>query len=166
MTSSTPLGGLSATAAQPREGFQEGLTKVTLGEVGSILSSEVTRLSRNGAAWDPRLEICGYRRGLMADRDGGDDPASPNGRLLRGWKGQLSARARQTIRARLSAGLLHKAERGDCALPRPVGLRREALNRVQKAPNRAAQHRVEGLCTIFLPRHSARNVLRLFTDHE
>src|SRR5262249_24495468 len=61
--------GLSATAAQHREGFKEVLTKVTLGEVGLILSSEVTRLSRNCSDWYPRLDICGYRSCLMADRD-------------------------------------------------------------------------------------------------
>ena len=39
--------GLSGAATVEREGFKDLLTKVTLGQVGMILSSEVTRLSRN-----------------------------------------------------------------------------------------------------------------------
>src|SRR3954454_14408489 len=39
--------GLTATAAQHREGFKEMLAKVSLGQVGIILSVDVTRLSRN-----------------------------------------------------------------------------------------------------------------------
>ncbi len=158
--------GLSATAAQHREGFKEVLTKVTLGEVGIILSSEVTRLSRNCSDWYPLLDICGYRSCLIADRDGVYDPASPNGRLLLGLKGQLSEMELHTIRARLTAGLLNKAERGDLALQLPVGLVRDALNRVQKDPDLEVQHRIELLFTIFLQRHSASKVLRFFNDHE
>jgi DNA invertase Pin-like site-specific DNA recombinase len=111
--------GRSATAAQHREGFKAVLTTVTLGEVGIILSSEVTRLSRHGSAWYPLRDICGYRRCLSADRDGIDDPASPHGRLLLGLKGQRSEMALHTIRARLTAGLLNKAERG-CAQNAPL----------------------------------------------
>jgi hypothetical protein len=73
--------GRSATAAQPREGCQAWLTQVTLGQVGMLLSSEVTRLSRHGSEGYPRLDICGYRRGVMADRDGVSAPATPHGRV-------------------------------------------------------------------------------------
>ena len=158
--------GLSATAAQHREGFKEVLTKVTLGEVGIILSSEVTRLSRNCSDWYPLLDICGYRSCLIADRDGIYDPASPNGRLLLGLKGQLSEMELHTIRARLTAGLLNKAERGDLALQLPVGLVRDALNRVQKDPDLEVQHHIALLFTTFLQRQSASKVLRFFHDHE
>lgn len=105
--------GLSAAAAQHREGFKAMVTQVTRGEVGIILSSEVTRLSRNCSDGYPLLEICGYRRCVIADRDGVDDPASATGRVWLGLTGQLSEMARPTIRARLTAGLLHKAQRGE-----------------------------------------------------
>src|SRR4030095_3439235 len=81
--------GLTATAAQHREGFKEIVTQVTLGQVGIILSSEVTRLSRNCSDWYPLLDICGYKGSLIADGDGVYDPATPNGRLLLGLKGTL-----------------------------------------------------------------------------
>ena len=89
--------GQTAAVAQNREGFKEVIARVTLGEVGIILSSEVTRLSRNCSDWYPLLDICGYRDCLIADRDGVYDPASTNGRLLLGLKGQLSEFELHTI---------------------------------------------------------------------
>ena len=59
-------------------------------EVGLVLSFDVTRLSRNCSDWYPLLDVCGYKGCLIADRDGVYDPASPNGRLLLGLKGQIS----------------------------------------------------------------------------
>src|SRR6266849_681023 len=70
--------GLTGAAAGHREGFKELLTKVTLGQVGIILSSEVTRLSRNCSDWYPLLDLCGYYHCLIADRDGIYDPVSTN----------------------------------------------------------------------------------------
>jgi len=39
--------GLSGAAANHREGFKDLIARVTLGQVGVVLSSEVTRLTRN-----------------------------------------------------------------------------------------------------------------------
>jgi DNA invertase Pin-like site-specific DNA recombinase len=108
--------GLTAMAAEPRTGFKELVTRVTLGQVGIILSLDVTRLSRNLTDWYPLLDLCGFKGCLIADRDGVYDPATQNGRLLLGLKGTLSAMELHTIRARLTTGLLHKAARGELAL--------------------------------------------------
>src|ERR671932_1787273 len=45
--------GLSGAAAMHREGFKDLIARVTLGEVGIILSTEVTRLARNCSDWYP-----------------------------------------------------------------------------------------------------------------
>jgi DNA invertase Pin-like site-specific DNA recombinase len=50
---------------------------------------------------------------LIADGDGVYDPATVNGRLLLGLKGTLSEWERHTMKARLTAGLIHKAQRGE-----------------------------------------------------
>jgi DNA invertase Pin-like site-specific DNA recombinase len=89
--------GLTGAAAGHRAGFKELLTKVTLGQVGIILSSEVTRLSRNCSDWYPLLDLCGFKGCLIADREGIYDPATPNGRLLLGLKGTLSEMELHTI---------------------------------------------------------------------
>ena len=158
--------GLTGAAAQHREGFKDLLTKVTLGHVGIILSSEVTRLSRNCSDWYPLLDICGFKGCLIADRDGIYDPATTNGRLLLGLKGTLSEMELHTIRARLTAGLLNKAERGDLALQLPVGLVRDELGRVQKTPDVEVQQRLELIFKTFLQCRTASKVLRFFNEHE
>src|SRR3972149_3948360 len=62
--------GLSATTVNHREGFKTLLGRVTLGEIGIILSCEVTRLCRNCSDWYPLLDVCGYKGCLIADNDG------------------------------------------------------------------------------------------------
>ena len=74
--------GLSGAAADHRRGFKDLIARVTLGEIGIILSYDVTRLARNCSDWYPLLDLCGFRQCLIADRDGVYDPGSANGRLL------------------------------------------------------------------------------------
>jgi DNA invertase Pin-like site-specific DNA recombinase len=151
--------GLTGASAQHRTGFQELVAKVTLGQVGLILSVDVTRLSRNCSDWYPLLDVCGYRSCLIADNDGIYDPGSANGRLLLGLKGQLSELELHTIRARMTAGLLNKAARGELALTLPVGLVRDALDRVHKDPHQEVQDRLNLVFTTFLRLRSASKVL-------
>jgi DNA invertase Pin-like site-specific DNA recombinase len=154
--------GLSGAAAVHREGFKDLIARVTLGQVGIVLSSEVTRLSRNCSDWYPLLDLCGYRQCLIGDRDGVYDPGSANGRLLLGLKGTISEMELHTIRARLTAGLLNKAERGDLALVLPVGLIRDVAGVVVKDPDREVQARIELVFATFLRVRSATRVLRCF----
>src|SRR5689334_4246196 len=156
--------GLSGAAAAHRAGFKDLIARVTLGQVGIVLSSEVTRLSRNCTDWYPLLDLCGYRQCLIGDRDGVYDPASANGRLLLGLKGTISEMELHTIRARLTAGLLNKAERGELGLILPVGLVRDAAGLVVKNPDREVQARLELVFATFLRRRSAAKVLRSLNE--
>ena len=156
--------GTTAASAEHRAGFKELLAQVTLGAVGIILSFDVTRLTRNCSDWYPLLDLCGYRGCLIGDRDGIYDPGSANGRLLLGLKGQLSELELHTIRARLTAGLLNKAQRGELALTLPVGLVRDPSGVVHKNPNLEVQHRLELVFSTFLTVRSASQVLRVFND--
>jgi len=156
--------GVSAATAEGREGFKEIVAQLTLGQVGIILSTEVTRLARNCSDWYPLLDICGYKGCLIADRDGVYDPGSPNGRLLLGLKGQLSEFELHTIRARMTAGLLNKAQRGDLALQLPIGLQRLDNGQVVKDANREVQDRIALVFATFLRLRSASSTLRFFKD--
>jgi DNA invertase Pin-like site-specific DNA recombinase len=156
--------GLSGAAAAHREGFKDLIARVTLGQVGIVLSSEVTRLSRNCTDWYPLLDLCGYQQCLIGDRDGVYNPGSPNGRLLLGLKGTISEMELHTIRARLTAGLLNKAERGELGLVLPVGLIREAGGVVVKDPDREVQARLELIFATFLRVRSAAKVLRSLNE--
>jgi DNA invertase Pin-like site-specific DNA recombinase len=151
--------GQTATTTTHRKGFKDLLAQVTLGEVGIILSYDVTRLSRNCSDWYPLLDICGYRSCLIADRDGVYDPGSPNGRLLLGLKGQISEMELHTIRSRLTAGILNKAKRGELALTLPTGLVRDDLGVVQKDPNLEVQERIALVFETFLRLKTANQVL-------
>src|SRR5574341_2622181 len=154
--------GLTAASAAHRQGFNTLVAQVTLEQVGLILSYDVTRLSRNCSDWYPLLDLCGYKGCLIADVDGLYDPATANGRLLLGLKGTLSEWELHTIRARLTAGLLNKAARGDLALMLPTGLERDALGRVHKDPNLEVQARITLVFETFVQRRSASKVLEFF----
>lgn len=158
--------GRTATEAAHRPGFPELIARVTLGQVGLILSFDVTRLARNCSDWYPLLDLCGYKGCLIADGDGIYDPASTNGRLLLGLKGQLSELELHTIRARLTAGLLNKAARGELALQLPVGLVRAADGMVSKDPHREVQDRISLGFATFRQRRSASKVLHLLNEQQ
>ncbi|MBX9256210.1 recombinase family protein [Desmonostoc muscorum CCALA 125] len=156
--------GTTAATAEQRPGFKEMLAQVTLGLVGIILSYDVTRLSRNCSDWYPLLDLCGYKNCLIADRDGVYNPGSANGRLLLGLKGQISEVELYTIRARLTAGIINKAQRGELGLALPVGLVRDELGIVSKDPNREIQDRIDLIFQSFLRLRSACKVLRMLND--
>ena len=156
--------GLSGAAATHREGFKDLIARVTLGQVGIVLSYEVTRLSRNCTDWYPLLDLCGFKNCLIGDRDGVYDPGCANGRLLLGLKGTISEMELHTIHARLTAGLLNKAERGELALVLPVGLLRDAGGVVVKDPDREVQARLELIFATFLQVRSAARVLRSLNE--
>jgi DNA invertase Pin-like site-specific DNA recombinase len=158
--------GLTGTSITHRLGFQEMVAQVTLGQVGIILSTDVTRLSRNCSDWYPLLDVCGYKQCLIADRDGIYDPASINGRLLLGLKGQLSELELYTIRARMVAGMRHKAERGELVRQLPIGLARNELGEVEKYPHQEVQARIQLVFDSFLQLKTASKVLRFFNEQE
>jgi DNA invertase Pin-like site-specific DNA recombinase len=157
--------GISGASTQQRKGFKNMLSKVALGEVGIIFSFEVTRLSRNCSDWYPLLDICGYSKCLIADNDGIYDPATPNGRLLLGLKGQLSELELYTIRSRMTAGLLNKAKRGELALKLPTGLVRDEQGIVHKDSNREVQNQINLIFNTFLRLGSGSKVLQYLNKH-
>ena len=158
--------GRTASTTQGRQGFKELVARVTLDQVGIIFSYDVTRLSRNCTDWYQVLDLCGYRHCLIGDRDGIYDPATINGRLLLGLKGQISELELHTIKARLTAGLLNKAGRGELALTLPVGLVRDTLGRVIKRPDREVQDRIDLVFATFLRVRSLAKVVRSFNNQD
>jgi DNA invertase Pin-like site-specific DNA recombinase len=157
--------GLTAATAHHRAGFHTLVAHVTLEQVGLMLSYDVTRLSRNCSDWYPLLDLCGDKGCLIADAEGIDDPATVNGRLLFGVQGTLSEWERHTMKARLTAGLIHKAERGAWALTLPTGLIRTSQGTVHKLPDQEAQARWSLVFETFLPCRSARKVVEVFQAH-
>src|ERR1700720_2185752 len=114
--------GRTGRTAEGRRGFQELVALVNQEQVGIIFAYDVTRLARNCTDWYHLLDLCGYRTCLVGDQDGIYDPATANGRLILGLKGLIAELELHTIRARLLAGTINKAERGELALSLPTGL--------------------------------------------
>ncbi|HYX16688.1 MAG TPA: recombinase family protein [Nostoc sp.] len=157
--------GITASSTEGREGFKDLVTKVTLGQVGIVLSYEVTRLARNCSDWYPLLDICGMRGCLIGDRDGVYDPSTANGRLLLGLKGQISELELHTLKGRLTAGIISKAQRGELGLVLPVGLVRDKHGLVSKEANVEVQRRIELIFETFLKVRSANKTMRNFNDN-
>ena len=158
--------GISGSSTAGRNGFKELVGRVGLSEIGLILSIDVTRLARNCSDWYPLLDICGLRNCLIADRDGVYDPGSANGRLLLGLKGTISELELHTIRSRLTAGLLAKAERGELAIMLPVGLVRDPSGVVVKDPDLGVQERLELVFRTFMKFRTVAKVMRVLNDRD
>jgi DNA invertase Pin-like site-specific DNA recombinase len=116
--------GRSGASSHARQGFQRLVSAISLGEVGLVLVTEVSRLSRLNSDWHRVLELCAVFDTLLADDEGIYDLRDPNDRLVLGLKGPLFAAELHILQARMRAGLLNKARRGALVMRLPVGYRR------------------------------------------
>ena len=157
--------GRSGATIEGRVGYQELVAQIALGEVGILLAFDATRLARNCSHWYQLLDLCGLHDCLIADRDGVYDPTSINGRLLLGLKGQISELELHTIRARLTAGILSKAERGELELTLPSGLVR-VDGVVTKHPNVEVQDRIDLIFATFFQQKSVAQTVRWFIKND
>jgi len=156
--------GRSGATTDGRLGFQELVAEVALGQIGILIAYDATRLARNCSHWYQLLDLCGRASCLIADRDGVYDPSSVNGRLLLGLKGQISELELHTIKARLTAGVLNKAKRGELGVMLPTGLERTATGEVVKTPDREVRDRLTLIFQTMLQQRTAPKVMRLFRD--
>ena len=157
--------GRSGATTDGRAGYQELVAQIALGKVGILLAFDATRLARNYSHWYQLLDLCGLHDCLIADRDGVYDPTSINGRLLLGLKGQISELELHTIRARMTAGILSKAERGELELTLPTGLvRTDGV--VTKHPNMEVQQRIDLIFATFFQQKSVSQTVRWFIKND
>ena len=61
--------------------------------------------------------MCALTGTLIADQDGIYDPADYSDRLLLGLKGTISEAELHLIKGRLTAGIRHKAAKGELRIP-------------------------------------------------
>ena len=73
--------GISGQYSANRNGFRDLMDRVAAGEVGLVLSLEVSRLCRNAADWQRLLQIAAFSDTLILDEDGLYDPNDSNDRL-------------------------------------------------------------------------------------
>jgi hypothetical protein len=90
--------------------------------------------------------VCALTDTLIADADGVYHPGDFNDRLVLGLKGTMSEAELHLIRSRLTAGLRHKAARGDLRQFLPVGFDYDETGAVVITPDEAV---VEAIATVF-----------------
>jgi DNA invertase Pin-like site-specific DNA recombinase len=138
--------GRSGADATAREGFKGLVADVGLGKVGIILGIEVSRLARNNADWYQLLDLCALTDTLIADGDGIYHPGDFNDRLVLGLKGTMSEAELHLIRHRLTAGLRHKAAKGELRQGLPVGFVYDPDGNIALDPDESVQ---EAIATVF-----------------
>jgi DNA invertase Pin-like site-specific DNA recombinase len=137
--------GRSGAESTARVGFQRLVADVGLGHVGLVLGIEVSRLARNNADWYQLLDLCALTDTLIADGDGLYHPADYNDRLVLGLKGTMSEAELHLIRHRLTAGLRHRAAKGQLRQGLPVGFDYGLDDNVTITPDEAV---VEAIATV------------------
>ncbi|HVM71061.1 MAG TPA: recombinase family protein [Anaerolineales bacterium] len=156
--------GKSGIAATQREGFQNLVAAVGLGQVGIILVTDVSRLARNCSDWYRLLDLASLCGTLISDASGVFDPRIYDDRLLLGLKGAFSEAQWYNMRTQLCAAQMNKARRGDLHLRLPVGLERLEDGQVGLTPNLQVQELLSLVFEQFERLGSAQKVLRYLRD--
>ncbi len=151
--------GRSGSETTAREGFKELVADVGLGHVGIIFGIEVSRLARNNADWYQLLDLCAITNTLIADSDGVYHPGDFNDRLVLGLKGTMSEAELHLIRSRLTAGLRHKAARGELRQGLPVGFDHDGDDKIVMTADEAVVEAIAVVFRRFAELGSARQVL-------
>lgn len=160
------LGASAGLAAARRDGFERLLAAVALGEVGLVVSREVSCLSRTDKDWCRLLEICQLFDTLIGDGDRLYDLASLDDQLVLGIKGTLSVVELEVLRQRLLAGAHHKASKGQLYRTLAPGYVLDAIGNLVKDPNPRVQQAIALVFVTFRAAGSIRQALAWFRDHD
>lgn len=157
--------GLSASAgAREREGFKQLLADITLGEVGLVLSRELSRLSRTDKDFCHLIELCQVFNTLIGDAENLYDPGRLDDQLILGIKGTLSVVELKTLKFRLQQGREAKARRGELGRCLAPGYVFDTTGHIVKDPNLRVQEAITLAFGKFGELGSIRQVHRWFHE--
>jgi len=142
----TDLGSSAGIGAAKQSGFEQLIAGIAVGEVGIILSREVSRLSRTDKDWARLLEVCQLFGTLIADAEQVYDLSLTDDQLILGIKGTLSVVELNTLRLRMQAGMEEKARRGALVKLLPPGYVVDKSGSVVKSSDRRV---VEAITLVF-----------------
>lgn len=160
------LGCSAAMASAAREGFERVLSSVALGEVGIVVSREVSRLSRTDKDWCRLVEVCQIFGTLIGDEQQVYDLSYLDDQLVLGIKGTLSVVELKVLRQRLQAGQESKARRGELLKRLPVGYLKDGTGKVVLHPDRRVCEAIQLVFTKFRELWSVRQTFQWFRDHD
>ena len=118
-----------------RPGFERLLAAVCAGGLGIVLSSEASRLSRNGREWHTLLELCAVVGCLLGDRDTIYDPRLAHDRFLLGMQGSVYELELSMLRQRSREAQWQKAGRGELFTTVAVGYVKVGTDRIEMDPD-------------------------------
>ena len=153
------LGYSAASGARQRPGFQQLLTSVAVGDVGIILSRELSRLSRTDKDWCHLMEVCQLFNTLLGDEETVYDPNLFDDQLVLGIKGTISVAELNMLRIRLLQGKEAKAKRGELFTVVAPGFIRDG-NQIVKDPNRRVQ---DAIMLVFNKFHELGSIRQTYT---
>jgi DNA invertase Pin-like site-specific DNA recombinase len=160
----TDLGWSASVGAPPRDGFDRVLAAVALGEVGIVLSRELSRLSRTDKDWCHLLEVCGIFDTLVGDHEHVYDVNLLDDQLVLGIKATLSIVELKVLKQRLMAGMEVKAQRGELIRMLAPGYVTDGSGKVVKDPNLRVQEAIALIFQTFRQTWSARQTFKWFHD--
>lgn len=160
------LGTSAAIGAVCREGFERVLSSVALGEVGIVVSREVSRLSRTDKDWCRLVEVCQIFGTLIGDEQQVYDLSYLDDQLVLGIKGTLSVVELKVLRQRMQAGQESKARRGELFKRLPVGYIKDATGKVVLHSDRRVVEAIQLAFTKFREVWSVRQTFQWFRDHD
>jgi DNA invertase Pin-like site-specific DNA recombinase len=160
------LGTSAAIGSICREGFERVLSSVALGEVGILVSREVSRLSRTDKDWCRLVEVCQIFGTLIGDEQQVYDLSYLDDQLVLGIKGTLSVVELKVLRQRLQAGQESKARRGELFKRLPVGYMKDATGKVALHSDRRVAEAIHLVFTKFRELWSVRQTFQWFRDHD
>jgi DNA invertase Pin-like site-specific DNA recombinase len=159
------LGASAAIAAADRKGFQLLIASIAMGEVGIVLSREVSRLSRTDKDWCHLQEVCQVFGVLIGDAVSIYDPALMDDQLVLGIKGTLSVVELNVLRMRMQEGMQEKARRGELFRVLPPGYVLDGMGKVVLDPDQRVRDAVALVFRKFRESWSIRQTYLWFHSH-
>ena len=156
--------GKTGTEMARREDCKTLVAEVSMGQVGAVFAWEVSRRARWNLDWHRLLQLCALTETLVIDEDGCYDPADFNDGLWLGLKGAMAQAELHFLHARLQAGKLNKAKKGELRFPVPVGFCYDEQGRIILDPDEEVQGAVSLVFRLFRETGSAFGVRQRFAE--
>lgn len=157
--------GISGSGRVKRQGFQQLVTSVSLGEVGAVFGLEISRLARSCADLMKMLELCGLFHTLVIDEDGIYDMSDFNDRLVLGLKGTMGEAELHILRSRMLGGKENAAVKGKLRFPLPVGYVYGSDGSTVFDPDEQVRSAISTVFQAFRTSGSAYGVVRYFSNN-
>jgi excisionase family DNA binding protein len=156
--------GKSAALPNARGGFGDMVAAVARGEVGIVMSFELSRLSRNDLDWHQLVYLCRWTGTLIADEQGLYDPSSSGDRMVLGIRGQVSELERDSLVHRMVEARWNKARRGEVFTTPPAGYDLDELGQLQITSDEQVQAAMRRVFEKFDELGAARQVYLWWRD--